>query len=246
MNRFSFKTFYVAVSLLLFVIVTGIVGFSLIEHYNFTDALFMTIITISTVGFKEVEPLSPQGMYFTAFLIIVSFGIFAYAVTTLTRYVIDGEFRHYYKSNKVRRKIKSLKNHVIVCGYGRNGQQAVQELLEHNASIVVVEREEEVLDKILEIPDLLYVQGDSTQDETLDACNVKSAKALISALPLDSDNLYVVLSARELNPDLTIISRASDEQSNRKLKRAGATNVIMPDKIGGQRMAKLGCPTRCG
>jgi voltage-gated potassium channel len=178
-------------------------------------------------------------MYFTAFLIIFSFGIFAYSVTTFTRYVVDGAIGHYYKSRKVRNKIQRLKDHVIICGYGRNGRQAVQELLDHNVNLVIVERNDESMELILENPKLLYIHGDATRDDILETCRIDRARALITTLPVDADNLFVVLTAREMNPGLTIISRASDEHSDVKLKRAGATNIIMPDRIGGQRMAKL-------
>ncbi|MBN2522382.1 MAG: potassium channel protein [Bacteroidales bacterium] len=239
MKRESLKNAYIALGLLFGIIMIGVIGFMVIEDFSFTDAFFMTIITIATVGFREIHPLSPIGMYFTAFLIIFSFGIFAYAVTTFTRYVVDGAIGHYYKSRKVRNKIQKLKDHVIICGYGRNGQQAVQELLDHNADIVIIEREEEPMEHILENQKLLYVHGDATRDDVLGMCQIEKAKALITTLPVDADNLFVVLTAREMNPGLKIISRASNEHSDIKLKRAGATNVIMPDRIGGQRMAKL-------
>lgn len=239
MKRESLRNAYIALGLLFSIILIGVFGFMIIENFTFTDAFFMTVITIATVGFREVHPLSPQGMYFTAFLIIFSFGIFAYAVTTFTRYVVDGAIGHYYKSRKVRNKIQRLKDHVIICGYGRNGRQAVQELLEHQVNLVIVERNDESMEKILENPKLLYIHGDATQDDILEMCRIDRARALITTLPVDADNLFVVLTAREMNPELTIISRASDEHSDAKLKRAGATNVIMPDRIGGQRMAKL-------
>ncbi|MBN1597953.1 MAG: potassium channel protein [Bacteroidales bacterium] len=239
MKRESLKSAYIALSLLFSIIAIGVIGFMVIEGFTFTDAFFMTIITIATVGFREVHPLSPLGMYFTAFLIVFSFGIFAYAVTTFTRYVVDGAIGHYYKSRKVRTKIQKLKDHVIVCGYGRNGRQAVQELLNHDASIVIIEREEESMGQIIENSKLLYLHGDATRDDVLGTCRIDKAKALITTLPVDADNLFVVLTAREMNPHLKIITRASDEHSDAKLKRAGATNVIMPDRIGGQRMAKL-------
>lgn len=239
MKRESLRNAYIALGLLFSIILIGVFGFMIIEDFTFTDAFFMTVITIATVGFREVHPLSPQGMYFTAFLIIFSFGIFAYAVTTFTRYVVDGAIGHYYKSRKVRNKIQRLKDHVIICGYGRNGRQAVQELLEHQVNLVIVERNDESMEKILENPKLLYIHGDATQDDILEMCRIDRARALITTLPVDADNLFVVLTAREMNPGLTIISRASDEHSDAKLKRAGATNVIMPDRIGGQRMAKL-------
>lgn len=239
MKRDSLKNAYIALGLLFGIILVGVTGFMIIEKFNFTDAFFMTIITIATVGFREIHPLSEMGMYFTAFLIMFSFGIFAYAVTTFTRYVVDGALRHYYKSRLVRNKIQKLKDHVVICGYGRNGRQAVQELLNHNEKIVVIERDELVMENILENPDLLYIHGDATRDDTLEMCRIDRAKALLATLPVDADNLFVVLTAREMNPSLKIISRASDEHSDSKLKRAGATNIIMPDRIGGQRMAKL-------
>lgn len=239
MKRETLKNAYIALGLLIGIILIGVTGYMIIEKFPFTDAFFMTIITIATVGFREVHPLSEAGMYFTAFLIVFSFGIFAYAVTTFTRYVVDGALGHYYKSRLVRNKIQKLKDHVVICGYGRNGRQAVQELLDHHAKIVVVERDEQIMERILENPGLLYIHGDATRDDTLEMCRLDRAKALITTLPVDADNLFVVLTAREINPNLKIISRASDEHSDLKLKRAGATNIIMPDRIGGQRMAKL-------
>jgi len=172
-------------------------------------------------------------------LIIFSFGIFAYAVTTFTRYIIDGIFRNYYKDNKVKKRIRKLKNHVIICGYGRNGKQAAFDLHEHKEDFVIIENNESLVEKIREDESLLYIEGDAASDEILEAAKLESARALIATLPNDAENLYIVLTARQLNPDLVIISRASDDHSVEKLKRAGATNVIMPDKIGGQRMAKL-------
>lgn len=239
MKRDSLRDAYISLGLMFLILAIGIIGYMVIENFGFTDAFFMTIITIATVGFREIHPLTTPGIYFTIFLIITSFGIFAYAVSTLTRYVVSGALGHYYKNRKVRNKIQQLKDHVIVCGYGRNGRQAVAELLALGVPVVVIEKDEATIVKIMENVDLLYLHGDSTQDDILSLCQIKRAKALITTLPVDADNLFVVLSARELNPKLKIISRASNENSNEKLKRAGATNVIMPDRIGGQRMAKL-------
>jgi voltage-gated potassium channel len=227
------------VGLLMFVFMLGTTGYILIEDFTFSEAFFMTIITISTVGFREVRPLSDPGQFFTAFLIITSFGIFAYAVTTLTRYIVDGVFRNYLKDNKVKTKIEKLKNHVIVVGYGRNGRQAIEELKRHSFPIVIVDDKESIIQEIRENAGMLYIQGDATEDETLMNAKIGTAKALITALPNDADNLFVVLTARSMNPEITIISRASNFNSDKKLRSAGATNVIMPDKIGGQRMAKL-------
>ncbi|MEA3446095.1 MAG: potassium channel family protein, partial [Bacteroidota bacterium] len=233
------RTILFAFSLLAIIVIIGEIGYMFIEDFTFVEAFFMTIITISTVGFEEVHPLSQAGQVFTAFLIIFSFGIFAFVVTTITRYVVDGIFRNYYKDNKVKKRIAKLENHVIVCGYGRNGKQAAIELQEHNEQVVIIEENESVVQKIREESDFLYINGDSTQDEVLQFAMISKAKALITTLPNDADNLFVVLTAREMNPGLKIISRASNDNSDIKLKRAGATNIIMPDKIGGQRMATL-------
>jgi voltage-gated potassium channel len=239
MKRESIKSAYIAATLLLSAISMGVIGYITIEGWSFSKSFYMTIITIATVGFREVEPLSVAGMYFTTFLIITSFGIFAYAVTTFIRYVIDGTFRHIFKDTRVKRKIKRLKDHVIVCGFGRNGKQVVRELMEHQAPLIIIENNEQTMEVILDDPNLLYVHGDATKDEVLQMCRINEAKALVTTLPVDADNLLVVLTAREMNPSLTIISRASDEHSDSKLRRAGANNIIMPDKIGGTRMAKL-------
>lgn len=230
---------YLAVLLLLGIVVIGTIGYIVIEDYNILEAIYMTVITMSTVGFEEVEPLSDAGRIFTFFLIVFSFGIFAYAVTTLTRYIVDGIFRYYYMDLKIKKRIDKLKGHVIVCGYGRNGRQAVKDLIKHQVEAVIIDHQPGIIDEIRKNPTLLYIEGDATSDESLENANILNASALITALPNDADNLFVVLSARELNPNLKIISRASDAQTDKKLKSAGATNVIMPDRIGGQRMAKL-------
>jgi voltage-gated potassium channel len=235
----NFRSIYFSIGLLLLVFIIGTLGFMIIEDFAFHDAFFMTVITISTVGFREVHPLSDAGQFFTAFLIVISFGIFAYAVTTLTRYIVDGVFRNYLKDNKVKSKIAKLSDHVIVCGYGRNGKQAIEELKRHNFQVVIVDSKEDTIESIREKPELLYIQGDATEDEILLAARIDTASALITAMPNDADNLFVVITARSINPKLKIISRASNFNSDKKLRSAGATNVIMPDKIGGQRMAKL-------
>ena len=217
----------------------GIAGYMLIEHYNLFDAFYMTIITVATVGYNEVHPLSDAGRLFTTFLIITSFGTFAYAVTSISRYVMDGEFNRYFKIYKVNESIKKLEDHVIICGYGRNGKQAAHVLKKHHKRFVVIEEKKDVITSLNQKHADLVIQGDSTQDEVLLRAGILKAKALITTLPVDADNLFIVLSARSLNSKLTIISRASEENTDKKLKIAGADNVIMPDKIGGAHMASL-------
>ncbi len=240
MLRFrQFYQLFVSLGLLLVIICIGIIGFIVIEGYNLFDALYMTIITVATVGFQEVQPLSDAGRGFTIFLIITSFGTFAYAVTSISRYVIDGEFNEYFRNYKVSSAIDKLENHVIICGFGRNGKQAAHVLKKHNTRFVVIEQKKDIVSAVNHKYADLVLEGDSTQDEVLLRAGITRAKAVITTLPIDADNLFIVLSARTLNPKLTIISRASEDNSDKKLKLAGADNIIMPDKIGGAHMASL-------
>lgn len=208
------------------------------EGWTLLDSFYMTIQTISTVGFNEVHHLSDAGKLFTSLLIISSFGTFAYAVTAITSYVVGGEYKQYFEDFKSLKAVEKMENHTIVCGYGRVGKQAAHDLRFYKKSFVVVERSTEITDdpQYKEIP---FIKGDSTDDQVLILANIKSATSLITALPKDADNLFVVLSARELNPKLKIISRASSYSSMRKLRIAGADNVIMPDTVGGAHMASL-------
>jgi voltage-gated potassium channel len=238
----NFKYFgklYFAIGLILVVILVGVLGYYFLEHYSFIDAVFMTVITIATVGYREIHDLDEPGKIFTIFLIIFSIGTFAYAISVITRYVIEGEFRLFFKHYQVNKEIQKLRDHVIVCGYGRNGRQACQQLLSGNVPFIVIENNPAILDGMRVEKNILFVEGDATEDEVLEEAGLERAKALISALPSDAANVFVVLTARDKNPRLKIISRASEDASEHKLKRAGADNVIMPDKIGGTHMAAL-------
>ena len=238
MKNPNLKHAYFTLGLLVVIMVVGSVGYSMLG-FSFSEAIYQTIITIATVGFEEVHPLDERGMWFTSVLVIFSIGIFAYAVTTLTRFIVEGVFRNTFKDSKVKRRIDRLADHVVICGYGRNGKQAAIELLEHKVPTVIIENDGDIIQSLRESPGMLYVEGDAADEEVLLQSNLERARALITTLPVDADNLYVVLTAKEVNPSLKIISRASLDHSDVKLKRAGASNVIMPDKIGGQRMAKL-------
>ncbi|MCW3103021.1 MAG: Potassium transporter TrkA [Bacteroidetes bacterium] len=234
-----FSQIYISIALIALIVCAGIIGFILIEGYGFLDAFYMTVITVATVGFQEVHPLTEAGRLFTAFLIITSFGTFAYAVTSISKYIADGEFNRYFKYYKVSAAIEKLEGHVIICGFGRNGKQAAHVLKKHNTRFVVIEEKKEVIDTITHRYSDLVLHGDGTHDEVLERAGIARASALITTLPIDADNLFIVLSARTLNPKLNIISRASEDNSDKKLKLAGADNVIMPDKIGGAHMASL-------
>jgi voltage-gated potassium channel len=235
-----FKELYYALVVLVVVLLGGTLGYILIEGYSWMDAFYMTVITVSTVGFSEVVPLSMEGRLFTSFLIIGTFGTFAYTLSNVAKYVVLGKYRIYFKNYKVMNELEHLSNHVIVCGYGRNGKQAIKTLTAHNQKFVVIEREVDIVNVIREsMEDLLIIEGDATDDSILLKAGVTRAKAIIATLPKDADNLFVVLSSRELNRELNIISRASDDRSEHKLKIAGANNVILPDNVGGSHMATL-------
>jgi voltage-gated potassium channel len=218
--------------------IVGTVGYVVIDDFTWLNALYMTVITVGTVGFGEIQPLSSGGKIFTIFLIIASLSMVAFYITLVTRLLLDGEWRRQYRLYRQSKKLKDMNDHVIVCGYGRNGRQACEVLRQNNIRFTVIEQRPDYVAEADHDTDLV-VPGDATKDEVLVEAGIMHARALITALPSDADNLFVVLTARQLSPQLTIISRASDDHSIKKLKIAGATNVIMPDKLGGAHMASL-------
>ncbi|WP_353685101.1 potassium channel protein [Thermodesulfovibrio sp. 3907-1M] len=220
--------------LLLIVLVFGTVGYIIIEDMNFIDAVYMTVITLATVGFKEVKELDEPGKIFTIILILSGFGVFTYTLTTGAKIIIEGEIKEVFKKRKMRKKIEGLAQHYIVCGYGRMGSIIVKELKTNNMPVVVIEKNKVNLP---EDEEFTYVEGDATHDDILKSAGIQKAKGLITVLPSDAENLYVVLSARELNPDLFIVARAVDKEAEPKLKRAGANRVVSPYFIGGLRIA---------
>jgi voltage-gated potassium channel len=228
-----------AFGLIMIPISIGVLGYILIEEVRFLDALYMTIITVSTIGYGEIFPLSDAGRVFTIFLIIGNLGIFAYAITLISRFLIEGNFFYQLKIKRMKTKIAAINDHVIVCGFGRNGQAACETLKSHGLPYVILENSKELLDTEIDLTHPYYLNDDATKDEALLTAGIERARALITTLPTDADNVFVTLTAKGLNPNLLIISRASDSSSFSKLKRAGASNVIMPDKIGGAHMASL-------
>ena len=227
-----------AISLLILLFFTGVFGFKLMSGYSWIDAVYMTVITVTTVGFGEVQPLDPQAKIFTVFLILTSVVIVGYAFKIITEYIISRNDISELKHKKMQKQIDSLSNHIIICGFGRNGKQAAKKLIMHKRSFVVIESNKELIEKH-QNDTILFVWGNANEDEVLQLAGVDRAECLISALPSDSDNVFVVLSARQMNANIRIISRASNESSYSKLKLAGANNVILPDKIGGDHMASL-------
>ncbi|MCB9034189.1 MAG: NAD-binding protein [Chitinophagales bacterium] len=229
------KNLLIYLVLFIVLISIGSVGFFIIEDYQPIDAVYMTVITLSTVGFGLVKELSFEGKSFTIILILSNLIIFTYTLTRISKFFFDPDIRYNYKKIKMEEAVKKLDNHVIICGFGRNGSKAYEDLQKNNIPIVIIDND---FDETTEHLDYL-IRGDATQDEILIKAGIKKAKFIISALPNDAENVFVVLSAKELNPKIKAISRASNESSVAKLKLAGASNVIMPDKLGGAHMATL-------
>ncbi|WP_283635853.1 potassium channel family protein [Aquaticitalea lipolytica] len=229
---------YMAVTLLLMLLAIGVLGFRIMSNYSWIDAIYMTVITITTVGFGEVQPLDDFAKIFTIFLILASVIIVGYALTVITEYILSKNDIEELKLKKMQKKIDSLSNHIIICGYGRNGKQAASKLLAHGKPFVIIEKDNEIAERF-QSETMPFIIGNANEDDTLFKAGIDRASTLICALPDDADNLFVVLSARQINKDMCIISRASQETSYKKLKLAGANNVIMPDKIGGDHMASL-------
>lgn len=237
MLRLFRSKIYLAIGLMITVLIIGVMGYRYISDYNWLDALYMTIITVTTVGFMEVKPLDAESKIFTVMLIISSVIIFSFALSVISEYILSRNSLQLLKKKKVRNQINSLSNHVVVCGFGRNGMQAAERLRAYNRPFIVIERDREVIEKHED--EVLFIEGDANEDSVLIEAGVERASYLIAALPDDAENLFVVLSARQLNKNLFIISRASKVTSQKKLQLGGADKVIMPDKIGGDHMASL-------
>lgn len=218
--------------------VTGVIGFMSIDDYGFWEAFYMTIITLSTVGYGEVNTLSEGGRIFTSFLIIFNLGVFAYAITILSNFVVEGELRTFLRDYRMYKLIQKMENHTIVCGFGRHGRQVCQELHTSKLPFVVIEVDDENVKDLAEMG-YRYLHGDATSDEVLLEACIGQAKAVVVTYNEDALNVYTVLTARQLNPDLRIVTRATDRQAEKKLMRAGANHVVMTEVIGGFYMATL-------
>lgn len=238
MNKLFRSKISRALWLLFLVFLAGVFGFEFIFDYSWIDAIYMTVITITTVGFGQLHPLTDGEKIFISLFILSSIIIVGYALTVITEYILSRDNFANLRLKKVEKQIKALQDHVVVCGYGRNGKQAVHKLMAYNRPFIIVEKDEEVIERY-ENEETLFIHGNANEDEVLIHAGIQRAGTLICALPSDADNLFIVLSARQFNKDLKIISRATEETSYKKLKLAGADNVIMPDKIGGEHMASL-------
>lgn len=219
---------------LLTVFATG--GYMFLEQMNVTDALYMTVITITTVGFGEVQTLSPVGRVFTIFIILLGVSAATTAISNAVGIVLGPRLWNSIRLRNMERQLQTIKNHYIVCGYGRMGRQVVGDLMDRGEPFVLIDTNEDLPETLIEAG-ILHVTGNATQDDTLLAAGIERAKGLVAALDTDPDNVMTVLTARELNPKLFIVARVSKSEAESKLRRAGANKVISPYQIGGHRIA---------
>lgn len=223
---------------LLLVIAVGVIGYMAIEGWSFLDALYMTVITLSTVGYSEVHDLSTAGRVFSVVLIIGGVGVMFYTLTTIVQYLTEGHLANILGRRRMKEKLSKLKGHVILCGYGRVGQEVARAFESEGTSFVVVDLDQEAVAKSAD-DGYLSLQGDATSDDVLNEARIHQARGLVAAAGSDADNIYITLSAKGLRPDLFIVARACAEESESKLRRAGADRIILPLRVGGRRMAML-------
>lgn len=221
---------------LLFVFSSGVGGYMFIEDWSLLDSLYMTVITIASVGFMEVHPLSAQGRVFTIFLILLGTGVLVYGVSTIIAFIVEGELTDTLRRRKMQNKIAAMKGHFIVCGVGQTGKHVMEEMIRTGKDVVAIDREPAKI-KLLEEHGICHVQGDATHNSVLKAAGIEKALGIVSALPSDAENLLVVFTAKRLNSGIRVISKAVEEESEQKIRMAGADSVVMPNYIGGLRMA---------
>lgn len=228
-----------AVILFTMMLLIGTLGYHRLESWPLMDGLYMTVITMTTIGYGEIGPLSQAGRVFTIFLGLASVGIGGYAISTIAAFMMEGDFQRIFQGNRMDKQIAELKDHIILCGIGRVGMQIAAELYRSKTSFVVVDQNHEELERLRRLGDVLYVRGDAARDDTLRLAGIDRAKGLIVALSDDKENSFVVLSGRSLNPDLRIVARLVEEENAEKLRRVGADEVVSPNAIGGIRMASM-------
>lgn len=207
----------------------------IIEKWHILDAIYMTIITISTTGFAETHPLSQTGRFFTLIIIVMGIGSIAYTGGRAAQLIFETQI---YRRRKMSKKVEHLSNHFIVCGYGRMGRFICEELAEAKVDFVVIENNAEKIDKLIS-RGLMFVNGDATRDDILVSAGIKKAKGLVAVLSSDAENVFATLSSKVLNPELYVVARAVEEETESKLVKAGASRVVKPYEIGGTRMAEL-------
>jgi voltage-gated potassium channel len=236
--RLALRRVQSAVVALVIITAAGVLGYMVFEGWSFTDAFYMTVITLTTVGYREVRVLDASGQLWTMLLLITGVGTLFYAAVSSVELVVEGTVRGYFGRRRVKAAIGRLNGHYILCGYGRVGRQVAREFAADGVPFVIVEQDQDVLEECLAEGNLALL-GEASEDEVLEEAGIQRAGGLIAAVDSDADNVFVVLSARKLNPKLHIVARASSEESAAKLEIAGADRTLSPYAVGGRRLASL-------
>src|SRR5215213_5938965 len=227
-----------AILALVIIATVGVLGYMVLEGWSFTDALYMTVITLTTVGYREVRTLDTTGQLWTMLLLVTGVGTLFYAAVSSVELVVEGTIRGYFGRRRMEAAIGKLSGHQILCGYGRVGRQVAREFTLDGVPFVIIEHDPQTVEECL-AEGYLTVQGEASDDEVLEEAGIRRAKGLVAAVDSDADNVFVVLSARNLNPKLNIVARASSDESAAKLEIAGADRTISPYAVGGRRLASL-------
>jgi len=227
----------VAFSSLLLIMFVGTLGYHFLEGWSLANSFYATIVTLGTVGFGDFYPITTAGKCFAIFLIVFGVGTMAYTFAVVMEVLMEGRLKRILGRGKLEKKINKMQDHYIICGYGKIGKLICTELAREGVEFVVVDNNPEVVSGI-EDDGFTYINGSATEDKILLRAGIKRAKGVVCALPTDADNLYVVLTAKELNPDVYVLSRFEDNSSERRLLKAGADRVISPYRVGGMRMSQ--------
>ncbi len=235
----SSRRLVTAILFLVLALIAGVVGYQVVEGWNFSDSIYMTVITLATIGYGETNPLTPAGRIFTMFLIMVGVGALTYGLTAATAFVVEGALTDIIGRRRMEAEIQKLNGHIILCGMGETGRHIAEEFFKTRVPFIGIDKDGDRIKQMEKIGRFLYIEGDATNDETLLRTRIKEARGLITAMPEDRDNVFVILTARGLNPNLRIVSRVIEQESRVKLLKAGADETVSTNFIGGLRMASV-------